>query len=277
MKYNSIESLFSLRGKTAIITGATGYLGRTFSEALLLGGAAVILIGRGEKLIDLSETLKSKYGDSSVDAVIVDFYQTDHYIFSLEEILQRKHSMDILVNNSFDFSKETGFNDPSGEFMSKNQWMKSLESGIYWHALSTKFIGERMKRQQRGSIINISSMYGLVAPDPFLYEDVDSFNPPSYSTVKSGLIGLTKYTASFFGKYNVRCNALAPGSFPNIDPDAYNTPTDEKFMQKLKNKTIFGRLGVPEDLIGVLIFLASDASSYMTGQTIVVDGGWTVR
>ncbi|MBC8486372.1 MAG: SDR family oxidoreductase [Bacteroidetes bacterium] len=273
-----IKSLFSLEEKTAIITGAAGYFGSSFSNCLLSCGASVILIGRGEKTLKLKQSLESKYG-SKVKHYLVDFYDTKSYIDTLEEIVKKDYKIDVLINNSFDFSKETGFNDPSGrmERMSKIQWMSSLESGIYWHALAIQYIGEIMKSRNTGSIINVSSMYGVVAPDPYLYEDTDLFNPPSYGTAKAGLLALTRYTASFYGKYNIRCNALVPGSFPNMNQEAYNAPADDKFIEKLKNKTIFHRLGKVEDLLGALIFLASDSSSYMTGQSIVIDGGWVIK
>ena len=119
-------------------------------------------------------------------------------------------------------------------------------------------------------------MYAVVAPDPKLYEGKDTFNPPSYGVAKAAILALTRYTASFCGKYNIRCNALVPGSFPNVNPAAYNSPADEEFMQRLRDKTVLGRTGEVEDLHGALIFLASDASSYMTGQTIAIDGGWTI-
>ena len=279
MRFDSVQSLFSLENKAAIVTGAGGYFGRAFSECLLVAGAAkVVLFGRGIKIEHLADKLRSKYGDR-VDCCIVDFYDENAYRKCLVETVNNNGSVDVLINNAYEFSKETGFNDPSGklENISKAQWEKSLESGIYWHALAIQIVGEKMKQQRSGSIINVSSMYALVSPDPALYEGVEAFNPPSYGAAKAGLLALTRYTASFYGKYNIRCNALVPGAFPNVSADSYNSLKDGGFLKRLADKTVLKRTGDVNDLLGALIFLSSDSSSYVTGQALVIDGGWTIR
>ena len=133
------------------------------------------------------------------------------------------------------------------------------------------------RKKSKGSIINISSMYGIVSPRPSLYEGTDFFNPPTYSVNKAGIIALTRYVASFWGEYGVRCNAVAPGPFPNVKGDSFNhVDSDAPFLKRLKNNTALKRVGHPSDLRGALIYLASEASSFMTGQVIVIDGGWTI-
>ncbi len=278
MRFNSIQSLFSLEKKVAIVTGAGGYFGKAFSECLLFAGAKVILYGRGTKIKDFAESLKSKYGDNKVCYYQVDFYDEKTYRSALLDAVNKNKTIDILVNNAFDFSKDTGFNDPSGkiENISKLQWMRTFESGVYWYALSTQIIGEKMKQQGCGSIINISSMYALVSPDSKIYEGVEVFNPPSYGAAKAAIMAFTRYTASFYGEFGIRCNAIVPGAFPNVDESSYNSPKDESFLNRLNKRTVLGRYGVPEDLKGVLVFLSSDSSGYITGQAVVVDGGWTI-
>jgi len=275
---NYLNKLFSLENKICIVTGAAGYFGKMFSECLLLAGAKIILFGRGNKIESLAKVFKEKYGKYKVDFYILDFYDTNNYEYYLKQAVKNNKSIDVLVNNSYDFSKNTGFNDQSGriENMSKKQWMLSLASGIYWSALSTQIIGEQMKYQRSGSIINISSMYAIVSPDLKLYEGVETFNPPSYSASKAAILALTRYTASFYGKYNIRCNAILPGAFPNIGTDSYNAVDNNMFLKRVSNKTVLNRYGKPDDLKGVLLLLSSDASSYITGQSIVVDGGWTI-
>lgn len=274
-----IGSLFSLENKVAIVTGAAGYFGKAFSEGLLFAGARVILYGRGEKIEAFAKLLKTKHGDEKVDYYQVDLYDDCSYRECLQKTMNSNTTIDILVNNAYEFSKETGFNDLSGriENISKEQWMKGLECGIYWYALSTQVVAEKMKQQRNGSIINISSMYAVVAPDPKLYEGTEVFNPPSYGAAKAAILAFTRYAASFYGEYNIRCNAIVAGAFPNVSTDSYNSPKDENFLKTLADKTVLGRTGVLDDLKGVLIFLASDASRYITGQMIVVDGGWTIR
>ena len=278
MTDNHLQSLFSLENKTAIVTGAGGYLGKVFSECLIAAGAKVILFGRGNKIKELSHALNMKYGDESVDCELVNFYDEGEYRRCLNNTVDNNENIDILVNNAYEFSKATGFNDPSGkiETISKQQWMRSFESGVYWHSLATQVVGEMMKKQRSGSIINISSMYAVVSPDPGLYKGYDVFNPPSYGAAKAALLAFTRYTASFYGEYNIRCNAIVAGSFPNIDGNSYNSPQNDDFIELLKGKTVLKRCGKPEDLSGALIYLASDASGYVTGQSVTVDGGWTI-
>ena len=275
----AVEPLFSLAGKTAIVTGAAGYLGRIFTEALLEAGARVVLMGRGEKLRLAAQQLEAGYGQGSVEAKSVDFFDTEAYRQMLEELVRRPAGIDILINNAFEFSKETGFNDPSGrlETLSKGQWMRAMESGVYWHALATQIVAKAMGERRSGSIVNVSSMYALVSPDPDLYEGTTIFNPPTYGATKAALLSLTRYTAAFYGRRGVRCNALLPGAFPNLDGDSYNAPRNEEFLQRLSNRTLLGRYGQPQDLKGAIVFLSSDASRYVTGQSLSVDGGWTVR
>jgi len=275
----TLPGLFSLSGKTAVVTGAAGYLGRVFTEALLEAGARVVLMGRGAKLAADAARLRGKHGDQAVDAEVVDFLDQDAYRRALGAVADRHGAIDVLVNNAFEFSKETGFNDPSGrmESISRDQWMRALEAGVYWHALATQVLAERMAKHGSGSIINVSSMYAVVSPDPAMYEGTDAFNPPSYGAAKAALLALTRYTAAFYGRRGVRCNALLPGAFPNLGRDAYNAPRNDEFLQRLSDSTVLGRYGEPADLKGAIVFLASDASRYVTGQCLSVDGGWTIR
>ncbi len=276
---SGVRQQFSLDGKTAVVTGAAGYLGRVFTEALLEAGARVVLMGRGDKLLRVTRQLTPRFGEEKVAAVAVDFYDTEAFRESLKNLAGTPTGVDILVNNAFEFSKETGFNDPSGRFeaLSKHQWMRALESGVYWHVLATQVVAESMAAKKCGAIINISSMYGLVSPDPAMYEGTAIFNPPTYSATKAAVLALTRYTAAFYGEHGVRCNALLPGAFPNVGGDSYNAPRNEEFLQRLSDRTLLRRYGHPQDLKGAIVFLASDAARYMTGQSLSVDGGWTVR
>lgn len=269
---NDTKNLFSLVGNTAVVTGAAGYFGDSFCRALLDCGSNLILMGRGEKIKDKAEELKEEYTESTISYELVDFYDDEKFKSALENIVSN-YSVDILVNNAYEFGENTGFGkDGRLETIPKNKFMRSLESGVYWPMLATQVIGEDMKKRCYGSIINISSMYGIVSPSPKLYEGTTSFNPPSYGATKSAVNHLTKYTATWLGKYGVRCNAIAPGAFPNLDSET-NKP-DPKILDRLNNNTVLGRTGHAKELKGILIFLASEASSYVTGEIISVDGGW---
>jgi len=269
---SNTKNLFSLVGNTAIVTGAAGYFGDSFCRALLDCGANVVLMGRGKKILDKTKEYEKEYGNNRVCCELVDFYEDEKFKSALKKIISY-HEIDILVNNAYEFGENTGFGkDGRLETIPKNKFMRSLESGVYWPMLATQIIGEDMKKRRSGSIINISSMYGIVSPSPKLYEGTTSFNPPSYGATKSAVNHLTKYTATWLGEYGIRCNAIAPGAFPNLDSET-NKP-DPKILERLNNNTVLGRTGHAKELKGILIFLASKASSYVTGEIISVDGGW---
>jgi NAD(P)-dependent dehydrogenase (short-subunit alcohol dehydrogenase family) len=268
-----------MQGRSAVVTGATGFFGAVFADTLLAAGARVAVFGRGTKLESLRRDLAERHDSDRVLAFEADLHQDDAFRSALARAGEALGGVDVLVNNAFEFSRETGFNDPSGalERIGKDQWLRALESGIYWHAAAIQVLIEGMRERRRGSIVNVGSMYGKVSPDPALYRGRKAFNPPTYAAAKAGLVGLTRYVASFYGEHGVRCNALVPGAFPNVAPDAYNNPGDDAFIADLARRTLLGRVGRVDDLRGALLFLASDASAYVTGQELVVDGGWTVR
>ena len=187
--------------------------------------------------------------------------------------------MDILINNAHELGPSTGFNTPEGslEKAGPDQWLRHLTAGVCWAATTVQKVGEGMKTRGRGSIINISTMYALVAPSPRLYEGTNFLNPPGYSASKAALLAFTRYVASFWGPFGVRANAILPGPFSNTqDQSANSVPPETAFLERLRERTCLHRIGKPEELAGAILFLASDASSYVTGQALVVDGGWTV-
>ncbi|MBF0103972.1 MAG: SDR family oxidoreductase [Deltaproteobacteria bacterium] len=271
--------LFSLKGKTALITGAAGYFGENFTKSLLEYGSKVILFDQDDKLAAFARSLQTSFDADQIECYQVDCYDENAFKQALNQAASNNAHIDVLINNAFEFSKNTGFNDPSGkmETISKDQWMRCLDSGIYWHALASQIIAAKMKLQKKGSIINISSMYAVVSPDPALYKGKKMFNPPCYSVSKAGLLAFTRYVASFYGEFGIRCNAILAGAFPHVGIESNSKVDDQEFLDRLAGKTILGRVGQVADLIGPLLFLASDASQYITGQGISVDGGWTVR
>lgn len=270
---------FTLQGKTAVLTGASGFFGRYFAKALATAGALPILIDRNEgSLQTLALELRVNH-DIDPPCWAVDLYDRESARKSLSAIA-RQAPVDILINNAFDFSVRTGFNTPDGrlEAATFEQLESCFQSGIWWALQATQILGAAMKRRGRGSIVNIGSMYGIVVPHPSLYEGTEKFNPPGYSMAKAGLIQFTRYSAAFLGP-EVRVNALSPGAIPNLEtaaPNAVDAAAEGSFVRRLADRTLLKRVGHPDDLTGPLVFLASDASAYMTGHNLVVDGGWTV-
>ncbi len=270
-------SLFSLEGRTALLTGATGFLGRTFAKTLLSNGARLVAIARSDRISQLAEAWTDEFGVDRVQTHRVDMYDLAHLASVLDEVAESEH-VDILINNAYELGPDTGFNTDQGtlEAASFEQWTKHFTAGMYWPALTIQKVGPGMKQRGRGSIINISTMYAIVAPDAALYEGTSFLNPPGYSSAKAATLALTRYVASFWGRSGIRANAILPGPFSNTEEIGSNSVSaGDPFLERLAVRTCLGRTGRAEELAGALLFLASDASSYVTGHALVVDGGWT--
>lgn len=274
-----LNSLFSLEGKTAVLTGASGFLGRTFALALLANGARVVALGRSARLRAEAATWANQFGADKIAVHQIDMYEVAALNQLCDAIAAQEKSVDVLINNAHELGAATGFNVPEGSLENStfDQWQRNLQGGVYWAVQTTQRLGARMKQQRRGSIVNIATMYASVAPRPQLYEGTASLNPPGYSASKAALVAFTRYTASFWGRDGVRANCISPGPFSNTeDTEGQNSVSeDSPFVQRLKGYTVLNRIGRPIELCGALIFLASDASSYVTGQNIAIDGGWT--
>lgn len=254
-------------------------MGRTFVRTLLANGARVVAIGRSERLMREAEAWSEEFGSESISVHRVDMYDVPALSQTLDHVVDTESSIDVLVNNAHELGPGTGFNVPEGslEAATFETWMRNLTGGVYWAALTTQKLGAKMKQQRAGSIINISTMYALVAPRPQLYQGTEFINPPGYSAAKAGLLSFTRYVASFWGPHGIRANAILPGPFSNTEDIGGGNAVqqDSTFVERLKGFTSMGRIGKPHELAGALLFLASDASSFMTGQALVIDGGWT--
>lgn len=273
------SELFCVAGKTVVLTGASGFLGRTFVRTLLANGARVVALGRSDRLMREAEAWSGEFGPQSVSVHRVDMYDLPALGQTLDRIVQQEPSIDVLINNAHELGPGTGFNVPEGSLdgATLDTWMRNLTGGVYWAALITQRIGPGMKSRGRGSIVNISTMYAAVAPSPQLYAGTAFINPPGYSASKAALLAFTRYTASFWGPFGVRANAILPGPFSNTEETTPNSVSqDDPFLARLRDRTVLGRLGKPAELAGAVLFLASDASSFVTGQALTVDGGWTI-
>ena len=256
-------TLFDMSDKTVLITGGYGYLGAVMAKGVSEFGARVVILGRSDDKFQRRFPAEGE-GISFVECDISDSNSIKQAYSIVSEI---HNSLDVLINNGIYFRG----NDPM--HVSDKDWNFSIDGALNSAYRCLREAGPYFKRQKFGSIINISSMYGIVSPDFSVYKDApDSLNPPHYGAAKAALIQMTKYFAHYLGPWNVRVNAISPGPFPNPE-----IQKNERFMNELKSRTALGRIGDPKELIGAVVYLASDASGYVTGHNLVVDGGWTTR
>jgi NAD(P)-dependent dehydrogenase (short-subunit alcohol dehydrogenase family) len=267
----SIENLFSLKNKVAVVTGAVGLIGKHHCHALSEAGASIIVCdidkNRCEKL---AGELKTKSVGFETDIT-----KPESVKKLKEKILDEFGKIDILVNNA---AINDMFENPSAaselsmfENYPLNLWQKSIDVNITGTFLCSQILGAVMAKAGKGSIINIASTYGIVAPDQSIYKKKDGsqsfYKSAAYPVTKGAVISFTKFLAAYWGNKGVRVNALSPGGVENNQ--------DEYFIENYSAKTILGRMAKSTDYKGAIIFLASDASEYMTGANLIVDGGWT--
>jgi gluconate 5-dehydrogenase len=255
--------LQSLKGKTALVSGGAGFLGGAIIETLAELGANVVIGSRKpDSCKEAAKDLEAKFGVKSM-GVELDVTNISSIKNCLSQIKENFGGLDILVNNAWSGNKNTF------ESISYEDWKYDIDvclNGVFY---TTKEAFELLK-VSGGIILNTASMYGHVAPDHRMYDGVRYANPPSYGAAKAGVIQLTKYLASFLSPHHIRVNAISPGPFP-FDKTVQDNP---EFAEKLRAKNMLNRLGKPEDLKGVIGFLCTDASSYVTGQNVCIDGGW---
>ena len=254
---------FSLKNKVIIITGGYGHLGKAITESLLYHEAIVYVLGRDEAKFNASFS-NSSINTSNLHFVYADISQTDTIVSSFRTIFEKEGKIDVLINNAF-YSR-----GQSPELMSDDDWAYCIDGTLSSVFRTIRSIIPFFKDRNSGKIINVSSMYGVIAPQFEIYDDYPAYlNPPHYGAAKAGVIQLTKYYASYLGKFNIQVNTVTPGPFPS---DTIQEVTG--FVDELKAKTSLNRIGKPEDLAGAFVFLSSDTSNFITGQNIVVDGGW---
>lgn len=259
-----MRNLFSLENKTILITGGSGHLGSAMSEGLAKHGATVIIASKSkEKNCAFAAQLTEKY-QTTCFGEYIDISNLESVNTCISSTIKAFGKIDVLVNN--------GYYGSSGkiEEMSEEIWKKGIDGSINTVFNCVHAILPHMMKQQSGNIINIASMYGTVSPDPSIYGDSGFNNPANYGAGKAAVIQFTKYLACHYGNKGIRANTISPGPFPSK-----TVQKNDEFIMNLSKKIPLGRIGSPSDLEGPIVFLASDASSYMTGQNIVVDGGWT--
>jgi len=268
----NVYELFNLEGRTAIVTGALGLIGKQHCIALAEAGANVVVSDiNEEKCIAFAKELNTDSIGLAFD--ICNKQQVEN---SKIKILDKFNHIDVLVNNAaindmvenpVSLLEESKF-----ENYPLDLFRKVIDVNVTGMFICSQVFGTEMAKRQKGSIINIASTYGIVAPDQSLYLKPDGsrlfYKSPAYPTAKGAVISFTRFLAAYWGSQNVRVNALSPGGVENNQADF--------FIDNYSKRTPLNRMAQPDDYKGALLFLASDASSYMTGANLVVDGGWTI-
>lgn len=267
----SYRELFSLAGKTAIVTGGAGILGRRFCAGLAEFGANVAVVDIDAKAaMDVAEELEGQYGNKSI-GIACDITKPDSVKEMVQQVISALGNIHILHNNAAGKSDDLdAFFAPFEEYSLK-QWREIMSVNIDGMFLVAQAVGKHMvEHGEGGSIIQTSSIYGVVAPDQRIYEGSfylgRAINTPAvYSTSKAAVIGLTKYLAAYWADKGIRVNTLTPGGV--------ESGQNETFKQRYSTRIPLGRMAQPDEMVSALIYLASDASSYVTGQNVIVDGG----
>jgi len=261
-----MENIFTLKNKVAIVTGGYGYLGTEIAKALSIFGAKVYVAGRSK-----SKFLE-KFGEEtsgSIKFVEIDIMHSKSIDSCFKTVFQNEGKIDILINNAHSARGNSQENMPDEDFL------YTLDGVLGSVHKCIRAVLPYMKKQHSGKIVNLASMYGIVSPDFRMYngENCEKYtNPPHYGAAKAGVKQLTKYYAVLFGKYNIQVNGIAPGPFPSLTVQNENP----EFIERLKARNPMNKIGKPEDLDGSILLLSSNASNFMTGQTIQIDGGWTI-
>tara|TARA_B100001750_G_C15421485_1_gene553183 strand:+ start:322 stop:1119 length:798 start_codon:yes stop_codon:yes gene_type:complete len=261
-----VKKLFDLSDKIVVLTGAAGYLGKNYVDGLSQAGANVVLSDinyQGCKKIE--KQMREKY---DVDPLSVKLDLTDSKSIKcmISKITKKYSSIDVLVNNAA-YQGDKKIRSAGFEKLELGTWNKAINVNLTGIFLLCQAVGKIMLKQKSGNIINISSTYGMVGADQRIYGKSGLNSPAFYAATKSGILNLTRYLASYWNRTGIRVNTLSPGGVENNQ--------DKNFIKKYSEKTMLGRMARNDEYVGALIFLASNASSYMTGSNLVIDGGWT--
>ncbi|RKL69102.1 short-chain dehydrogenase [Salipaludibacillus neizhouensis] len=270
---SSFKELFQLHEKVAVVTGALGILGRQFSSGLAEFGANVVIVDVDEELCkQFAKQLSDQYKVKCF-GIGCDVSSPQQVKNMVKRIIEKYKKIDILHNNAATKTSDLKAYFTAFEDYDLAQWRDVMAVNIDGMFLAAQQVGKEMVKQKKGTIIQTSSIYGIIAPDHRIYEKSHylgtTINTPAvYAASKAAVWGLTKYLATYWAEQGIRVNMLTPGGM--------ESGQNEKFKQNYSYRTPMARMGNPDELVGALIYLASDASSYVTGQNMIVDGGLSI-
>ncbi|MBD5545421.1 MAG: SDR family oxidoreductase [Lachnospiraceae bacterium] len=275
----SLFEKFRIEGQVIVITGGAGLIGRRHTEAVLEGGGIPVLLDIfPEPLKSVKEQFLKEYPEAVLETFVTDITKKEK-LEEIKDILLEKYGhIDGLINNAANNPKMEGGSNNMGAIQFHNLplsiWNDDMAVGLTGAFLCAQVFGTVMEKQGKGVVINVASDYGIISPDQRIYrkegipEEEQIIKPISYSVVKHGLIGMTKYLATYWAKKGVRVNTLCPASLENGQAP--------EFIEKISNLIPMGRMSRPEEYPATVLYMLSEASSYMTGATVLLDGGRTI-
>lgn len=243
--------MFSIKDKVIVVTGGNGLLGKQMVSTFREQGATVI-------------AADIYFEEKGTDDIVIDITDEQSVLDGVTLIVEKYGRIDGWVNNAYPRTKDWGnkFEDVSLE-----SWRKNVDMHLNGYFICCKLVLEQMKKQRSGSLVNMSSIYGLVGPDFTIYEGTEMTTPAAYSAIKGGLNNFTRYLASYFGEYQIRVNTVSPGGIFDNQPEA--------FVNNYNKKVPMKRMGSPKDIVSGVAYLMTDEASYVTGHNLVIDGGWS--
>lgn len=270
----------NIEGRVCVVTGGSGLLGRRHAEAIIEGGGIPVLVARNLKGLEKTkDTLVEEYGEGiTVELASADITDKESLNALRQALLDKYGHIDVLINNAAANPKVEGGSKNLGAIRFTDfpleMWNQDIAVGLTGAFLCSQVFGEQMEKQGSGVILNISSDYGLISPDQRIYrkegipDDQQVIKPVSYPVVKHAIIGLTKYLATYWADKGIRVNTLCPASLYNGQ--------DEEFVSNISKLVPMGRMSRPDEYVCTILYMISDAATYVTGSTVVIDGGRTI-
>jgi len=244
--------MFSIKNKVIVVTGGNGLLGKQMVSTFRENGAIVI-------------SADIYFEEKKSDDIVIDITNEVSVKNGIATIIDKYKKIDGWINNAYPRTKDWG---NKFEDITLESWRKNVDMHLNGYFLCCQFVLEQMKIQGFGSLINMSSIYGLVGPDFTVYEGTEMTMPAAYSAIKGGLNNFTRYLASYYGAYQIRVNTVSPGGIFDHQP--------ESFVKNYNKKVPLKRMGNPKDIVSAVFYLLTDEASYVTGHNLIVDGGWSV-